>query len=400
MRIGVNCYYLQPHVGGVRQYLINFLNTALAHDSENTYVLFYFDHNGPYLSEVASDQWQADAIHLSRIDEIRGHLRTVDVYFSPINGLQPMVVPPVPTVIMLPDVQEVYYPQYFTPADLFYRDWYYRVSSHLVDCVITLSGFSKQCLVRHYRLDADRIHIAYPCIDERFFRGSAVARPPVCTLPEDFILYPANRWKHKNHAALLEAMVYLQQLGIRIHAVFTGMDETNGYNLKESAKRAGLDSFVHDLGYVAIEEMAYLYQRARMLVFPTLFEGFGLPLVEAMATGCPIAAANCTSVPEVAGDAALYFDPTSPRDIAAVIHQLWTDADLRHRLSQIGFEQAKKFSAVQNMEAHRQAWHAATERFSRLRHWRNQCLYLPFQVVRVGLKRVLGAYDGPARHER
>ena len=393
MRIGVNCYFMQPHVGGVRQYLINLLNQVVVYDTDNTYVLFCFEHNIRYLAEIGSDRWLVDAVHLTAMAQIRHHLRDVDVYFSPINGLQPTALRPLPTVIMLPDAQEVYYPRYFTAADLFYRDWYCRVSSHLADQVITISHFSKQTIARHYRLSPDRIRVAYPCIDDRFNRADTIARAPDYALPETFILYPANRWRHKNHAALLQAMQLIQrQSGLRIHAVFTGVDESNGYDLLAEAVRAGLGGVVHKLGHVPVEQMVYLYRRARMLVFPSLFEGFGLPLVEAMATGCPIAASKCTSLPEVAGEAALYFDPNSPEDIAATVQTLWSDEGLRARLIEIGFRRASMFSATQTMQAHLEAWKAAAETYSPQRYWRNRLLYLPIQLLRVASKRTAGVY--------
>ncbi len=377
----------------MRQYFINLFRELLIRDTTDTFVFFYFPHNVPELAKLGTDHWQADAVFLQNIGQIRRHLADLDVYFSPINGLQPLPLPPIPTVITLADTQDLYYPQFFTPQDLFYRDWYLRVSSHLADRVIAISQFSKQTIAHHYRLRPDRLVVAYPCADERYYRSAEVAKAPSHPLPETFILYPANRWQHKNHDGLLRAMQLLKEHeGLSINAVFTGNDVNGGYQLNEMAARYGVGDLVHQIGFVSVEEMAYLYRRARLLIFPSLFEGFGIPLVEAMAVGCPIAAANRTSLPEVAGEAALYFDPTTPDEIARAIKRLWFDATLRTRLIDSGYRQARKFSVDQTVQAHQEAFAQAARAYSSRRYWWNLTVYQPYHLLRVGLKRVLGVY--------
>ncbi len=401
MRIGVNCYFLQPHVGGAKQYVINLFRELLIRDTANTYVFFYFPHNIPELAEFGTDRWQADAIFLQKMTEIRQHLASLDLYFSPINGLQPLPLPPIPTVITLADVQHLYYPQFFTPRDLFYRDWYFRVSSHLADRVITVSQFSKQTITRHYHLRPEKLMVAYHCIDERYYRSAEAAKVPAYPLPKTFILYPANRWQHKNHDGLLRAMQLLkEQEGLSINAVFTGNDVHNGYQLKEMVAHYGLSDLVHQVGFVSVEEMAYLYRQARLLIFPSLFEGFGIPLVEAMAAGCPIAAANRTSLPEVASEAALYFDPTQPSNIATAIKKLWFDADARAGLIESGRQRAQVFSPAQMAQAHLEAFSRAIRGYSPRRYWANLVFHLPYHLLRVGLKRTLGVYRRQVKSAR
>ena len=107
MRIGINCFFLQPHVGGMKHYVLNLLYLLLTSDTGNTYTLFCFPHNEPVLAERGADWWQEHAIMLDRIEEIRDHLADIDVYFSPINGLQPLPLPPLPMrplLLLLPPV--------------------------------------------------------------------------------------------------------------------------------------------------------------------------------------------------------------------------------------------------------------------------------------------------------
>jgi glycosyltransferase involved in cell wall biosynthesis len=377
----------------MKQYFLNLFRELLTSDSTNDYVFFYFPHNVPELAELGTNRWQTNAVSLHRMAEIKRHLAGLDVYFCPINGLQPLPLPPIPTVTTLADVQDEYFPQFFTPRDLFYRDWYMRLSSRLADQVITISEFSKRTLAIHHNLPPEKLVVAYPCVDERFLRSAEVAETPPYPLPETFVLYPANRWHHKNHDGLLQALRLLEEReGLSINAVFTGRDVDNGYQLDRMATRYGVSHLVHNLGYLPVEQMAYLYCQARLLVFPSLFEGFGLPLVEAMTVGCPIAAASRTSLPEVAGDAALYFDPTQPSDIAMAVKKLWLDAQARRRLTESGRQRAQEFAPTQTAQAHLEAFSRAIHVYSPGRYWSNLVLYFPYRLLRVGLKRALGVY--------
>src|SRR5262249_52203798 len=152
--------------------------------------------------------------------------------------------------------------------------------------VLTASGFSKETIIGHHGLPDYKVIVAYHGIDSRFDRSEQIGRPPAASLQGDFVFYPANLWRHKNHQVLLQALRILNEKGLAIHAVFTGSCEPNGSLLTELVAQYALADQVHHLGFVSVEELAYLYRKARFLVFPSLFEGFGMPLVEAMAAGC------------------------------------------------------------------------------------------------------------------
>ena len=152
-------------------------------------------------------------------------------------------------------------------------------------------------------------------------------------LRQRFIFYPANHWKHKNHDCLLQALRWLRDReGLKIEAVFTGYDQPNGYPLNDKIDEYGLADQVYNAGYLSVEEMAYLYRHAFLLCFPSHFEGFGIPLVEAMSLGCPVICANTSSIPEVVGDAALLFDPNNPVECASQIKRLWINEGERQQL--------------------------------------------------------------------
>jgi glycosyltransferase involved in cell wall biosynthesis len=130
------------------------------------------------------------------------------------------------------------------------------------------------------------------------------------------------------------------------------------------AEAHGVADQVHALGYLPVEELAYLYRRADLLVFPSLFEGFGIPLVEAMTAGCPVVAARASSIPEVTGDAAELFDPASPHALAAAIARVANDEAWRDTLRARGFKRAQEFSATRMAAGHRAVFRQAVEAYS------------------------------------
>jgi glycosyltransferase involved in cell wall biosynthesis len=235
----------------------------------------------------------------------------------------------------------------------------------MADHVITISEFSKQSLIKHHHLSPEKITVAYLSADQRFYHSDQYAMPLSQPLPENFIYYPANFWKHKNHDRLLQALCILRdQKNLTVNTIFTGYEQPNGYPLKEKIAEYGLGSQAEIVGYLSLEQIIYIYQHARMLVYPSLFEGFGIPLVEAMGVGCPIAASNSTSVPEVTGDAAVLFDPNSPQSIADAIERVWQDAELQKKLVERGKRRAEDFSPRQTAQAHLQAFSQAKSSYS------------------------------------
>jgi glycosyltransferase involved in cell wall biosynthesis len=241
----------------------------------------------------------------------------------------------------------------------------------MADRVITISEFSRRTLIEHHRLPAERVKVVYLCGDERYTRSAEVARPPTQRLPERFLFYPANWWPHKNHTILFQALRQLRRQGRRFDVVLTGFAQDADSPARAAAAENGVEDQVHTLGYRSVEELAYLYQHAQMLVFPSLFEGFGIPLVEAMAVGCPVVAARATSIPEVVGDAAELFDPASPAALSAAIERVADDKAWRETLRARGRSRARQFSASRIADGHRAAFREAAHVYSpRVFLWR------------------------------
>ena len=212
-------------------------------------------------------------------------------------------VPPLgpPAVVTLQDLQHELFPQFFSRAERMYRRLLYHGAARRSRLLIVPTEHTKETVIERLGVDTARIRVIPYGVDHERFRPSAGAR-------QEFILYPANRWPHKNHARLFEAFALLRRERPELRLVLTG-----------SGHDSGAPAGVEVRGHVSDDELTELYATASALVFPSLYEGFGLPPLEAMASGCPVAAAQAGSLPEVCGDAARYFDPSSPAEIAQAV---------------------------------------------------------------------------------
>lgn len=386
MRIGVNCYPLQAHIGGIKQYFISLFRYLSEHNGGNEFVFFYFPHNVEELSRIISLENNENAILLKNQSDIKKHLDTIDVYFCPFGSLSPRPVP-LPTVVTLVDIQEVYYPEFFSLYGLLARAYHYQGSTKMADRVITISHFSKKSIIEHHGIPSEKVVVTHLCADEKFYRAPQIARQPAQPLPQKYVFYPANYWQHKNHDLLLRAIQWLRvEKKSIIHVVLTGFPQKNGYPLEEKIVEYDLSDQVYQFGYVPVEELAYLYLHARFMVFPSLFEGFGIPLVEAMAAGCPVLAANSTSLPEIGEDCVCYFDPSSVEDLGQSISKLYNDNELRNDLIARGRERAQGFSAARMAEVHLRVFEEACQVYSFSRYlWLRWC-YKYFHLTRMSLK--------------
>lgn len=376
MNIGVNCFPLVENSGGVKQYFLSLFKEFLTNEGEHNYFFFYFQHNLEVLSQLDNLRLKDNGILLKNQKEIAPFFKKIDLYFCPFSSLWPRPVP-IPSVLFLHDIQEVFYPQYFSKVDMFNREWHYPGSTRMATHVIVNSHYTKKTIVKHHRIRPEKITVAHLCADESFYHADLVARPLKSHLPDkDFIFYPANHWHHKNHDILLQALKWLKlEKGLSIPAIFTGYDVPNSYPLNQKITEYGLEDQIYSVGYITVEEMAYLYQKARMLIFPSLFEGFGIPIVEAMAAGCPVLASKKTSLPEIGGDAVEYFNPFSPKSIGKAIERIWSDEEKRMSLIKMGSERAREFSSAKLARTHLEVFRKAYNNFSTSKYIWHKWIY-------------------------
>jgi glycosyltransferase involved in cell wall biosynthesis len=234
-------------------------------------------------------------------------LGSLDAMHFPLSVmLPPLSAPRAATTVV--DLQHEELPDFFGRAELAYRKRVYGWTIRRSRIVIGISEHARVTLIERYGLAPERVRAIPLAVDHDTFRpGDTVARG-------GYLLYPARPWRHKNHARLFEAFGRLRAMRPELRLVLTGEGDLGA-----------LPQGVEARGRVSRDELVRLYQGAAALAFPSLYEGFGMPVLEAMACGCPVACSNVTSLPEVAGDAARLFDPRDVDEIVAAVEDVLAD---------------------------------------------------------------------------
>jgi glycosyltransferase involved in cell wall biosynthesis len=254
----------------------------------------------------------------------------------------------VPTIFAPHDLQHLHLPQFFSPAEIAEREKRYRALCEMASIVTLMSTWGRDDIVAKYGLSPEKIRVvpgaaaleAYelPTDDDR-----AATRDRL-ELPDAFALYPAKAWAHKNHLRLMEALKILRDRGVDVPLVLTGAQGGQDLPALAAADALGVRDLVHFVGFVTPTELSAIYRMARMMVFPSLFEGWGLPIIEAFAAGIPLACSNVTCLPAMTAGAAELFDPYDSAAIADAMVRVWEDDQLRHRLITDGRARAAQFS--------------------------------------------------------
>jgi glycosyltransferase involved in cell wall biosynthesis len=271
---------------------------------------------------------------------LRRCYRSIEVVHYPLT----VPVPPldIPTVVTLHDVQHLDLPRLFTRRERSFRRFGYDRAARRADVVIVPSEFVRKRAVERLGLESERVRVSHHGVDHDVFRPGDDEREP-------FLLYPARPWPHKNHARLLAAFTLLRADRPGLRLVLTGG------GTESLAGPPGVEA----RGLVSHEELVGLYRRASCLVFPSLYEGFGAPPLEAMSCGTPVAASHSGSLPEVCGDAAVLFDATDPAEIAAAIVEA---LDRAPELGRAGIARAAAFTWEASARRHADAYRSASTR--------------------------------------
>ncbi|MFQ5342083.1 MAG: glycosyltransferase family 4 protein [Anaerolineae bacterium] len=370
MRIALDGRYIRDDFPGIGRYVYNLaralpaiapdVDFILLHNPEapNTRHDFEALHR-PNLTLAPTDipiRSPAEQIRLPRL----ARRLSLDVFHAPYYITAYRM--PCRQVVTIYDVISARYPEYLpSPAMRLIFEVATRLALRTADHILTLSEASREDLVELYRVDRGRIAVTPLAAGPRFKpadRATIEELKHRRGLPDRYVLYVGSNKPHKNLPRLVEAFARIPHPASRIPLVIAGHEDPRYPQARERAAALGLDS-VTFLGAVVEEDLPALYSGAELFVFPSLYEGFGLPVIEAMACGTPVACSNVSSLPEVAGDAALLFDPHTPESIAAAIRQVLQGADLHNRLRRRGLEQAGHFSwehtARLTLEAYRQA---------------------------------------------
>lgn len=264
----------------------------------------------------------------------------LDVFFSPTHYLPLFSV--VPSVVSIFDLSYLKYPELFKKKDLYQLKIWGRYSIKRAKAVITISESSKNAIIEEYKLASDKVHVVYPGIKELINNReiNMTDLQKKYGIKKNFILFVGTIQPRKNIARMVEAISQIPELEL----IVVGKKGWQYEGILDSPRKFGVENRVKFLEFVPDEELSELYKNAICFVLPSLYEGFGLPILEAMKYGCPVVTSNTSSLPEAGGDAALYFDPEDSSDIAEKIKKLLSDDKFREDMIEKGYKQAKKFS--------------------------------------------------------
>jgi glycosyltransferase involved in cell wall biosynthesis len=350
--VGINLMWLVPGVvGGTEEYTVRLLQAVNAIDPEDLWVKLYCQpelleaypelegwfevRTGPPLRSkamriAAENSWLLAA---SSEDDLLHHAGSM----APILRGRPYV-------LTLHDVQALEMPQNFTRAK---QRWHAMMLPRAVadaELVLCPSQFS-----------ADRASAVLKVPENKTMvvphgHSEVVIGPPPANVIDElaasygrYVLYPAISYPHKRHIDLVDALDVLRDRFSDLSIVFTGRPGPEEQNLNERIFELGLSDRVHILGRVSTERLDHLYRGGEAMVFPSEYEGFGNPALEAMARGCPVVATIAGSLPEVVGDAGLLVEPRRPRALAAAVARILNDHDLNDQLRAAGPMRAKDF---------------------------------------------------------
>jgi glycosyltransferase involved in cell wall biosynthesis len=358
VRIGIDARKLRDF--GIGTYIRNLLKQLARIDQATEYVLLCRPTDVAIVNELGLNfRAVAEAARpYSVAEQVRIPLalrrENVDLFHAPHYVLPPLTH--CKSVVTIHDVIHLLFPQYL-PGRLAHA--YARASMWAAakrsDRILTVSETSKHDILRRFKVPAEKIVVIYNAIDERF---NVVPSPEQVMrvreryqLDQRYVLYVGNIKPHKNLERLIDAFAQLRRTGVDdVQLLIIGDEISKFPALRRAVHRHKLHKHVRFLGFVTIETLAVLYRLASVFVFPSLYEGFGLPPIEAMASGTPVVTSNVSSLPEVVGDAALLVDPYDPASIADGMRQVLTDALLCAALSSRGRRRAEQYSWQQSIE--------------------------------------------------
>jgi glycosyltransferase involved in cell wall biosynthesis len=380
MRIALNALQLQPgKMGGVEVYFRNLVKALAQVEGDNDYVILtnpgvehrltlnrrnYLEINldlaptgrllllrrakhkllqlvrpSPYPISF-QDSWLSNKIQQQNIDLIH----------HPFSVLYPLNNVP-PGVLTFWDMQHETYPEFFEESTINWRQKKYRPSAEMASHIIVGSNYTRQTLVAEYGVPPGKITTIYFGAGPEFYRPISPTQIANLRarykLADSVIFYPAATYPHKNHLTLLLAFKLLcKKSSQNIQLVLTGAEMWYEMKIQAAIKELGLQKSVRRLGYVPATELPIFYAAASMVVFPSLYEGYGIPVIEAMAAARPVVCSNICSLPELAGNAAIVIDPLDETAWASAMFEVLMSRNLSEQLAKRAQLRSMEFSWV------------------------------------------------------
>lgn len=359
MRIGINAIFFVPgEGGGIERYLRNLVRALQKIDHRNEYVLFTNKNNTATFA--LGDNFREQLIPVSAsfrsikilweqsVFPLQVKRAGIDLLFSPGN-IAPLF-PLCPSVVVMHDLIPFEWPENFGKLELQALKVLFATTARRAKKIITVSESSKKQIVKRFNLVRRKVAVVYEACDEIFLSGDFSDQETGYVKKElgitrGFILYTASTRPHKNVDGLLRAFGLLKKkYNIKQLLVIAGPTGPEHHSLLHTATRLGISNDVIFTGYVPDRILPALYSAASLFVYPSFYEGFGLPILEAMACGIPVVASNTTSLPEVVGNAGVLVNPHNFEEMAGAMYNILSDDKYSSALVALGKKKAQEFS--------------------------------------------------------
>jgi glycosyltransferase involved in cell wall biosynthesis len=351
MKIAIDVHSLGTQAGGNETYFRQLVRDLLRDPSDHRYHLFYckssvlddFQWDARFtFSKIPSDPISRLCISIPRLL----HKTKPDIFHCQ------YVMPPfvkTRTVVTIHDLAHEHYPEFFHPMEAVRMRKLVRWTAGRADHILTVSEFSAADISRRFGVPRNKITVAYQSAAPEFRpRDRDQCREHLARkygIDSSFVLYVGRIQARKNLPRLVEAYARLRKQGAIAKLVIVGKKDWQSERLLEKIKQLGLETSVVFPGYVPFHDLPLFYNAAEVFVFPSFFEGFGLPLIESMASGVPTITSFGSSLEEVAGDGALLVDPGDTGSIAEAISRLLGDSGLRKDLASRGLKRSAEFKS-------------------------------------------------------
>lgn len=377
MRIAVDAHAIGRHLTGNEVYVRNLLNGFAAVDGRSEFIA--------YLSVQEAEAWIPSRFTVRRISgnpfvrlgcDLSQKLQRDRPDLLHVQYTAPLFCP-VPVVVSVHDVSFLEHPEYFPATRSLQLRWTVRRTIARASRILTGSEFSRDAIARAYHLDPRRISVVPNAASAGFrpVHREASARVVLgqFRINRPFVLSVGDLQPRKNQIGLIDAFARLLRSHPQLphNLVLAGKDTWFSGRVTEAANKSGVRERIQFTGFVTDDDLLHLYNACDCFVFPSYYEGFGLPVLEAMACGRAVACSNTSALPEVADGAGLLFDPHSADEIARAMRDLLIDPELRARMERLGMQRSTRFSwqksAQQTLRIYREVAERAGPERNRVR---------------------------------
>jgi glycosyltransferase involved in cell wall biosynthesis len=338
---------------GKYQYIYNLVSNLLSIDFNNDYSLLSFIKGFKGDENITSEiiyhfSGRLTRLFLERlfipVDFLMGK---IDVFHGPFYYIP--VCRRARSVVTIHDLTAIKYPELLEPEWAVYFKKKIKASVEKADAVIAISNFTKEEIVESLHIDDEKIRVIYNGIAQRFKPVTNKIEIQEVTakygVSEPYLLFVGMIKPNKNIQTLIRAYIELRKSATYEYPLVIVGDKSWDFDeVMKVVHKFKAENGIIFTGVVSDEDLPYLYSGAELFVFPSLLEGFGIPVIEAMACGTPVVTSNRTSIPEITNGAAILVDPLDVNAIAEAMHSIVSDSELRGRLSEKGINQAKVFS--------------------------------------------------------